>query len=181
MYEFEGHQPQLSDKCWIHDSSVVLGDVTLADFVSIWPHCTLRGDVDLIKLGRYTNLQDSSVVHVAEGFPSLVGDYVTIGHRALIHGAVVEDNCLIGMGAILLTGSRIGTGSIVGAGALVKEGQIIPPHSLVVGSPARVVREVPDRLDGIHNHALRYAALWAHRWGIAPNAELEPITGPGMD
>ena len=129
---------------YVHESAVVIGNVTLGHDASVWPTAVLRGDVDAIVIGDETNVQDGAVVHVDPGFPVRVGNRVTIGHRAVIHGCTIEDDCLIGIGAIVLNGAVIGTGSMVGAGAVVRENMIVPPGSLVLGVPAKVVRPVND-------------------------------------
>ena len=125
-------------------NAILTGDVTLAEDVGIWFGCVVRGDDAPLSIGPRTNVQDLTMVHADTGVPNRIGAGVTIGHRCVLHGAEVGDRCLIGMGAVLLGGSRIGAGSIVGAGALVKEGMEVPPRSLVVGLPARVVRAVSD-------------------------------------
>lgn len=124
--------------------AVVTGDVTLGRDVGIWFGCVLRGDDAPLSVGARTNIQDLSVIHADTGVPNVIGAGCTIGHRAILHGARVGDRCLIGMGAILLGGSQIGEGSLVAAGALVKEGFVVPPRSLVVGLPARVLRPLGD-------------------------------------
>jgi len=126
------------------ENVTLTGDVTLAEDVGIWFGCVLRGDDAPLSVGRRSNIQDLTMVHADTGVPNSIGEEVTVGHRCVLHGAVVEDRCLIGMGAVLLGGSRIGSESIVAAGAVVKEGAEIPPRSLVVGVPARVVREVTE-------------------------------------
>lgn len=125
-------------------NATLTGDVTLGPDVGIWFGCVVRGDDAPLTIGARTNVQDLTMVHADTGVPNRIGSEVTIGHRCVLHGAEVGDRCLIGMGAVLLGGSRIGAGSIVGAGALVKEGMEVPPRSLVVGLPARVVRQVSD-------------------------------------
>jgi carbonic anhydrase/acetyltransferase-like protein (isoleucine patch superfamily) len=122
--------------------AVVTGDVTLAEDVGVWFGCVLRGDDAPLVVGARSNVQDLTMIHADPGVPNVIGAEVTIGHRCVLHGARVEDRALIGMGAILLGGSVIGRESIVAAGAVVKEGMVVPPRSLVVGVPARVVREV---------------------------------------
>lgn len=168
---FEGHEPQISPKSWVADDAVVVGDVIIGDYSSIWHNCTLRGDVERIQIGRYSNVQDNSVLHSDHDVPTVIGDYVTIGHGAIVHACTVEDDCLIGMGAILLSGCRIGRGSIVGAGTVVREGQVVPPHTLAVGTPARLVRDVSDQLESVHEQALWYKQLWSERWGYAPGLD----------
>ena len=116
----------------------------LGENASVWPACVLRGDINYIQIGDRSNIQDGTIVHLADDHPVRIGNDVTVGHAAIVHACTIEDECLIGMGAILLGGSIIGEESIVGAGAVVKEGMIIPPRSLVVGVPAKIVREVDD-------------------------------------
>jgi carbonic anhydrase/acetyltransferase-like protein (isoleucine patch superfamily) len=129
---------------FVASTAVVAGDVSLGEDVGVWFGCVLRGDDAPLIVGRRTNVQDLTMIHADPGVPNELGEEVTVGHRCVLHGAQVGDRCLIGMGAILLGGSRIGTESIVGAGALVKEGMLVPPRSLVVGLPARIVRQVTD-------------------------------------
>ncbi len=129
---------------FIHPAAHVLGDVTLGARVSIWPTAVLRGDTAPIVVGEDSNVQDGTIVHVDHGVPCTIGARVAIGHRAIVHGATVEDDCLIGMGAIVLNHVVIGRGSIIGAGALCTEGMIVPPNSLVLGLPGRVVRQTTD-------------------------------------
>ena len=131
---------------FIHSQAGVLGDVTLGANASVWPTAVLRGDSDRIVVGPESNVQDGSVLHADKGLPTLIGKRVAIGHRAIVHGAVVEDGCLIGMGCIILNGARVGAGSIIGAGAVVTEGMQIPPGSLVLGVPARVVKPVTPEM-----------------------------------
>jgi len=125
-------------------NAVVTGDATLGEDVGIWFGCVVRGDDAPLTIGRRTNIQDLTMIHADTGVPNTIGAEVTVGHRCVLHGAEIADRCLIGMGAILLGGSRIGEGSIVGAGAVVKEGMEVPPRSLVVGIPGRIVRQVTD-------------------------------------
>src|SRR6478736_7780029 len=129
---------------FIHSTAVVLGDVTLGKRASVWPTAVLRGDSDVITIGDDSNVQDGTVIHADEGVPTTIGQRVAIGHRAIVHGSTVEDDCLIAMGAILLNGVHVGTGSIVGAGAVCREGMRIPPNSLVLGVPGKVIRETTD-------------------------------------
>lgn len=127
-----------------HETSVVIGDVELGDGVSLWPHAVLRGDLNRIVIGAGTNIQDGAVVHNDKDYPVIVGADCVIGHQACLHGAVVGDRCLVGIGAILLNGVVIGEDSIVGAGTLVPEGKQVPPRSLVLGVPAKVIRQVTE-------------------------------------
>ncbi len=126
----------------VAESAVIVGDVLLDNDTSVWHGAVLRGDTAGIRVGRSSNIQDNAVLHAGDGIPIRVGDLVTIGHGAIIHSCTVEDRCLIGMGAILMNNCVIGEGSLVAAGALVTQGTVIPPRSLVMGSPAKVVREL---------------------------------------
>jgi carbonic anhydrase/acetyltransferase-like protein (isoleucine patch superfamily) len=142
---FLGKAPQYDASTYIADTAVVIGDVALGPQSSIWHHCTLRGDVNFIQIGTASNIQDNSVVHVTHGTaPTVIGDYVTVGHSAIIHGCTIRDTVLIGMGATVMDHAHIGTHSIVGAGALVTKDTEVPPRSLVLGQPATVVRELTD-------------------------------------
>ncbi len=126
---------------FIHPFAFVCGNVTLKGRASVWPFVVIRGDTERIEVGEDSNIQDGTIVHADHGFPTIIGDRVGIGHRAIIHGAVIEPDSLIGMGAILLNGVHVGTGSIVAAGAVCREGMRIPPNSMVMGVPGRIVRE----------------------------------------
>ncbi len=141
---------------FIAPTAAVLGDVTLGPRASVWYQAVLRGDMAPIVVGEATNLQDGVVVHVDEGKPAVIGARVGVGHRAIIHGCTIEDECLIGMGSVLLNGVRVGKGSVVAAGAVVPEGMRIPPGSLAVGVPARVARVVDPAL------AARIRTTWEH-------------------
>jgi carbonic anhydrase/acetyltransferase-like protein (isoleucine patch superfamily) len=147
---------------FIHPSALVLGNVTLKSGASVWPFVVIRGDTERIEIGADSNIQDGTVIHADHGFPTIIGDRVGIGHRAIIHGAIIEPDSLIGMGAILLNGVRVGTGSIVAAGAVCKEGMQIPPNSMVMGIPGRIVREttVLER-ERIHDTVDSYLRLQA--------------------
>ena len=144
IYEIDGIKPQLpaSGRYWIAPDANVIGQVTLGEDVSIWFGCTLRGDRDHISIGDRSNVQEHSIMHTDPGYPLQIGQDCTIGHGVILHGCIIGDNCLIGMGATILNGARIGANSLVGANALVTEGKEFPPNSLIVGSPAKVVREL---------------------------------------
>jgi carbonic anhydrase/acetyltransferase-like protein (isoleucine patch superfamily) len=143
---FKGITPTVAASAYVDASAQIVGDVHLGDESSVWLHAVVRGDVNHIRVGRRTNIQDGSVVHVMRdpSHPTILGDDITIGHGAIVHGCTVEDVCLIGMGAILLNGAHVGHGSIVAAGSLLPEGCVIPPRSLVMGSPGKVRRPVTD-------------------------------------
>ncbi len=147
---------------FIHESAVVVGDVTLGPRVSVWPCAVIRGDVNRVAVGDESNVQDGAVLHCDREFPCTVGRRVTIGHRAVVHGATVEDGALIGIGAVVLNGAVIGSGSLVGAGAIVSEGTVVPPHSLVLGVPAKVVRSLtPEQMARVADGHLSYLDLSA--------------------
>ena len=133
-------KPYLEKDVFIAEGAICLGDIEIGEGSSIWFHSTLRADRDKIHIGEKSNIQDNCVVHVDSGFPVEIGDYVTIGHGAVIHGCTIGDNSLIGMGAIILNGARIGKNCIVGAGALVTQGMEVPDNTLLLGSPAKAVR-----------------------------------------
>ena len=140
LYELDGNSPQLAPGAWVADSAQVIGKVELGEGANIWFGAVARGDNEPIRIGRGSNIQDLSMLHSDLGVPLTIGDNVTVGHAAVIHGCTIEDQCLIGMGAILLNGAHVGAGSIVAAGTLLVEGQKIPPRSLVMGSPGKVKR-----------------------------------------
>lgn len=145
METYQNLSPQLAASVWVHRSAVIIGDVQLADGVSVWPGVVLRGDQGAIVVGEGSNLQDGTIAHATGGISTtIVGARCTVGHRVLLHGCRVEDDCLIGMGAILLDNCVVGAGSIVGAGAVIPKGKIVPPRSLVLGIPGKVVRTVSD-------------------------------------
>lgn len=151
------HAELIDPSAFIAPSADIIGQVTIGARSSVWFGSVLRGDTDRIVIGERTNLQDGSIVHVDAGAPVLIGNGVTVAHRAVVHGTIVEDDVLIGMGAIVLSGARIGSESLIGAGALVTGGTVIPPRSLVLGLPARVVREITDEeLETIQQTAQRY-------------------------
>jgi carbonic anhydrase/acetyltransferase-like protein (isoleucine patch superfamily) len=155
---YRGRLPRVHPTAYVDDSAQVIGDVEIGEESSVWMVVVIRGDVHRIRIGRRSNVQDGTVVHVMKDtHPTTVGDEVTIGHAAVIHGCTIEDRCLIGMGAILLNGAHVGQESIVAAGTLVVEGMEIPPRSLVMGSPARLKRSLTDAdVAGIRTYADRY-------------------------
>ena len=156
-YRLGGLAPGLADSVWIAPDAKVIGNVTLGENVGIWFGAVLRGDNEPINIDNDTNLQEHTIVHTDPGFPVKVGKGCTIGHRALLHGCTIGDNPLIGMGAIILNGARIGNNCLVGAGALVTEGKSFPDGTLIVGTPAKVVRELDERtIAGLRASALSY-------------------------
>jgi carbonic anhydrase/acetyltransferase-like protein (isoleucine patch superfamily) len=138
-------KPALGKDVYLAQGAVVLGDVTLGDYSSVWCNAVLRGDINRIVVGHHTNIQDGAVLHLSDDFPCVVGDYVTIGHSATVHACTVGEGVLVGIGAIILDGAVIGEQSLIGAGALVTPGKKIPPGSLVLGSPAKVVRKLSPK------------------------------------
>lgn len=151
--------PSLGDGAFVHDAAVVIGRVSLGAGASVWPCAVIRGDVEGVSVGAGSNVQDGAVLHADPGLPCVVGNRVTIGHRATVHGCTVGDETLIGMGATVLNGARVGAQCIVGAHALVPEGMDVPDGSLVVGVPARVKRALtPDERAGLAAQAARYVA-----------------------
>ncbi len=157
---FLGRTPQISPTAYIAPHTFIAGDVEIGDEASIWPCCSLRGDIAQISIGAHSNVKDGSVVHVADDLPAIIGEWVTVGHNATVHACTLEDEVLIGMGAIVLDGARVGTRSIIGANATVTMHTEIPPGSLVLGSPAKVVRELSaEEQAGVRVWAERYVKL----------------------
>ena len=152
--------PTIAASAFIHPAAIIIGDVTLGARASVWPTAVLRGDTAPIVVGDDTNLQDGVIVHVDHGVPCTIGARVSVGHRAIVHGATIEPDVLIGMGSILLNRVVVGSGSIVGAGAVCREGMVIPPNSLVVGVPGRVIRETtPEERERIRATVASYLAM----------------------
>ena len=161
----------IAPSVFIARGAIVLGGVQLGKDASVWYNAVIRGDCERISIGEATNIQDLSMIHADPGYPCVVGSRVTVGHRVILHGCTVEDECLIGMGAIVLNGVRVGKGSIIGAGAVLLEGTEVPPGSLVVGIPGRVVRQVDEvmtaRVDQSWQHYVAEARR--HQAGEFPN------------
>ncbi|CQR74612.1 gamma carbonic anhydrase family protein [Sporomusa ovata] len=152
--------PEIDNSVFVAEGARVVGDVSIAKNSSIWYNTVVRGDINPIKIGQYTNIQDNCTVHVMYDFPCLIGDYVTVGHNVILHGCTVAANCLIGMGAILLGYAEIGENCIIGAGSLITERKRIPHNSLVMGSPGKIIRQVsPEEIEAIRQSALTYAEL----------------------
>jgi len=168
LMAYKGIDPVIHEGVFIVDSAIVIGDVEIGEYTSLWFNAVARGDVNYIRIGERTNVQDNCTLHVTNGtHPLVIGSEVTIGHNVTIHGCTVKDRCLIGMGAILLDGSEIGEESVIGAGALVKEGMKVPPRSLVVGLPARVARQLTDeevaRIKKSAANYIEYAGDYTHQ------------------
>jgi carbonic anhydrase/acetyltransferase-like protein (isoleucine patch superfamily) len=145
---------------FIAPTATVIGEVTLGEDTGIWFGAVVRGDKDRIEIGTGSNIQDNAVVHTSAGFPALIGKEVSVGHGAILHGCTIGDRVLVGMGAIVMNGARIGEDTIIAAGAVVTEGSVIPPGSVVMGVPAKVVKQAtPGQLEGIRRNAESYIAL----------------------
>jgi carbonic anhydrase/acetyltransferase-like protein (isoleucine patch superfamily) len=155
---YQGKTPVIPATCYVDVSAQVIGDVVLGEHASVWMNAVVRGDVHEIRIGAHSNVQDCAVLHgMRYKWPVIVGEWVTIGHNATVHGCVVEDACLIGMGSTILNGARIGEGSIVAAGAVIPEGMIVPPRSLVAGVPGKVRRDLTsDDQEEILQYARNY-------------------------
>ncbi len=165
LYPFGGHSPAVHESAFIAPTASIIGNATLSEDSSAFYGVSVRADTAAITVGAGSNLQDNVVLHADPGFPCTVGERVSVGHAAVVHGCTVEDDCLIGMGATVLNGAVIGTGSLVAAGAVVLEGTVVPPRSLVAGVPAKVRRELTEEeFDGVRANASRYVELAAkHR------------------
>ena len=156
--------PRIAGDVYVAPGATLVGDVALAESVSVWPGCVLRGDVNRIQIGPRSNLQDGAVLHVGDRDAALIGADVVVGHRAVLHGCSIEDAVLVGIQATVLDGSVIGHGSVIGAGAVVTAGTIIPPHSLVLGVPAKVQRSLSESEEAFHRElAAKYTRL-AHNY-----------------
>jgi carbonic anhydrase/acetyltransferase-like protein (isoleucine patch superfamily) len=157
IYELDGVSPQVSVSAWVADSAQVMGNVELADETSIWFGVVIRGDTETITVGKGSNIQDMSVLHADVGMPLVVGEGVTVGHKVMLHGCTIGDNSLIGIGAVVLNGAKIGKNCLVGAGALVTEGKEFADGSMILGSPARVIRQLsPEQIEGLRQSARHY-------------------------
>jgi len=159
--KLKGIKPKVHEDAFVADTAMVIGDVNIGEGTSIWYGAVLRGDIENITIGKFSNIQDNATVHTETDIPTKVGDYTVVGHNAIVHGCTIGDNCLIGMGAIILNNAVIGDNCIIGAGALVPEGKVIPPNSLVLGVPGKIVRQVTvEEIEAIRQNALRYNRLF---------------------
>lgn len=162
LIAYNAVEPAVSGSAWVAGGATLIGRVTIGDRSSVWFTTVVRGDGDRIDVGEESNLQDGVVMHADPGFPVSVGDRVSVGHRAILHGCTVEDDVLIGMGAVVLNGARIGKGSLIAAGAVVLAGTTVPPGSLVAGLPAKVRRQLTDEeIAGVRLNAAGYVLLAA--------------------
>ena len=159
LYQLDEHSPRLAAGAWVADSAQVIGNVELAEDANVWFGAILRGDTELLKIGRGSNVQDGSVLHADIGFPVTLGENVTVGHKVMLHGCTVGDGSLIGIQAVVLNGAKIGRHCLVGAGALVTEGKEFPDGSMIIGSPAKVVRQLTlEQIAGLQRSAEHYVA-----------------------
>jgi len=150
----------VTKRCFIAAGAHLIGQVEIGEYSSVWYNSVVRGDLNYIKIGRESNIQDNCVLHVTHDLPVVIGDRVTVGHGAVVHGCVIEDDCLIGMGSVVLDGVHVGKGSVIAAGAVVRERMEIPPHSLVVGVPGVVKRTLdPSTIDMIRKAGEHYVEL----------------------
>ena len=157
IYELDGHTPKLGQNAYVADSAQVIGKVTLEENASVWFGTIIRGDSEHIKIGRNSNIQDASVLHADEGVPLTLGENVTVGHKVMLHGCTVGDGSLIGIGAVVLNHAKIGKNCLVGAGALVTEGKEFPDGSMILGSPAKAVKQLtPEQIAGLQRIAKHY-------------------------
>ena len=153
---YRGRWPQIAASAYVDPAATIIGDVTIGEHASVWMNCVLRGDVNYIRIGTHTNIQDNSVLHGLLGkWPVEVGNWVTVGHSVTLHGCMIEDRCLIGMGAIVLNGVRVGEGSIIAAGTVIPEGTIIEPHSLWAGVPGKFLKKTDN--EAAQKSILQYA------------------------
>ncbi|MFG0601309.1 gamma carbonic anhydrase family protein [Delftia sp. WSY_4] len=157
IYELDGVAPEVAASAWVANSAEVMGNVQLAEDASIWFGAVLRGDCESITIGEGSNIQDASVLHADLGQPLVVGRHVTVGHQVMLHGCTIGDESLIGIGAVVLNGAKIGRNCLVGAGALITEGKEFPDGSMIIGSPAKAVRQLtPEQIEGLRRSAQHY-------------------------
>ncbi len=145
IQEINGKKPIISPSVFLHENAIIIGDVIIEDNSNIWPFVVIRGDIERISIGKNVSIQDGSIIHTDFGFPVTIGDNCIIGHGCILHGCKIGNNCLIAMGAIILTGAEIGNECIIGAGALVPEGKKIPDRSVVIGIPGKIVRNIEEK------------------------------------
>ena len=157
VYELDGIAPQIADSAWVADSAQVMGEVSVAADASIWFGTVVRGDTSTITIGEGSNVQDASVLHADLGMPLVIGRHVTVGHQVMLHGCTIGDETLIGIGAIVLNGAKIGKNCLVGAGALVTEGKEFPDGTMILGSPARAVKQLSaEQMQSLRTSAQHY-------------------------
>ena len=162
LNQYLGKDPKVADSAYVAKQATLIGDVRIGDQASVWPGSVIRGDINSISIGDRSNVQDGTIVHLSENYGVVIGNDVTIGHAAVIHACTIDDECLIGMGAIVMDGAVIGKRSIVGANALVTQGTIVPPGSLVLGSPAKVIKTLSEEQQaGLKGMAAKYLVVAA--------------------
>ena len=159
IYQLDQQTPRIADSAWVADSAEVIGNVELADDTTVWFGAVLRGDCELLRIGRGSNVQDGSVIHADPGFPMTLGENVSIGHQVMLHGCTIGDGSLIGIQSVILNGAKIGRNCLVGARSLITEGKEFPDGSLILGSPAKVVRQLSaEQIAGLQQSAAHYVA-----------------------
>ena len=159
IYQLDDLSPTIHPSAWVAENAQVVGNVSLGEDCSVWFGVVMRGDTERLTIGRGTNIQDASVLHADPGMPLIIGENVSVGHQVMLHGCTVGDGSLIGIGAIVLNGARIGKNCLVGAGALVTEGKEFPDGSMILGSPAKAVRQLsPEQIAGLRKAAAHYMA-----------------------
>jgi carbonic anhydrase/acetyltransferase-like protein (isoleucine patch superfamily) len=164
LFPYENYQPDVHETAFLAPTAVVIGRTRIAEGVSIWFHCVVRGDINQIEIGKNTNIQDGCLLHVTNRNALVVGERVTVGHGVILHGCKIESDCLISMGAVVLDGATVGSGSIIAAGAVVTPGTEVPPNSLVMGVPGKIVRSVSsddrNKIDRGWQNYLRYSGIY---------------------
>ncbi|MDH1976143.1 gamma carbonic anhydrase family protein [Aliarcobacter butzleri] len=157
ILKFKEFYPKIDPSAWIAPSADLIGNIEIGEDSSVWFGCVIRSDINEVKIGKNTNIQDLSCIHTDTNSKTIIGNNVTVGHKVMLHGCIIEDNCLIGMSATILDNAVIGEGSIVGANSLVTAGKIFPPRSMIMGSPAKVVKQLSQEdVDKLIAHAARY-------------------------
>ncbi|WP_416877362.1 gamma carbonic anhydrase family protein [Litorimonas sp.] len=170
VYSLDDIKPQLADDVWVADSATVVGNVIMEAGSSVWFGTVIRGDNEPIKIGAGSNIQDNAVLHSDPGSPLTIGDDVTVGHQAMLHGCTIDDNSLIGIGATVLNGAKIGKNCLIGAHALITEGKVIPDNSVVMGSPGKIVKQVPQAQEAMLKASADYYVKNAQKFknGLKP-------------
>jgi carbonic anhydrase/acetyltransferase-like protein (isoleucine patch superfamily) len=182
IYRIGDRTPDVAPTAYVHETATVIGNVVLKDRVSVWPQAVIRGDTETITIGAGSNVQDGAILHADPGVPLTLGDDVTIGHQVMLHGCTIGDGALIGIQAIVLNNAVIGKGCLVGAGALVTEGKVFPDNMLIVGSPARAIRELtPDHVARIRHAASHYVEEAVHYRDHAVRIDVPGSAEPGPD
>jgi len=178
LLQLDDRRVQAEGEYFVADGAVVLGSVLLKENASVWFNAVLRGDNELITVGAHANVQDGAVLHTDPGFPLLIGSYVTVGHKAMVHGCEIGDNSLIGINAVVLNGAKIGRNCLIGANALITEGKQIPDNSMVLGAPGKVVRELSAKeIQGLRRTAEGYAKnARRFREGLKPQSQADPAS-----